>query len=183
MSSRPVISVFGSNHPVPGEPDYAVAYELGRRLAEAGLTVATGGYTGTMEAVSCGASEAGGHVIGVTCDEIEAWRPGRPNPWVAQEIRYRTMWRRLEHLVSENDGAVALPGGVGTLAEVSAVWNRLQTNAMAPRAFVLLGDFWRRAMEAFVDPAYVPIPHQQLLLWAGTPLEAVEIIQRALNRG
>ena len=56
----------------------------------------TGGYIGTMEAVSRGAAEAGGHVIGVTCEEIEAWRPVRVNAWVKEEIRRKTLMERLQ---------------------------------------------------------------------------------------
>ena len=68
------ISVFGGSSPKPGDLAYEQAYYLGKLIGEAGYTVLTGGYIGTMEAVSRGAAEAGGHVIGVTCDQIENWR-------------------------------------------------------------------------------------------------------------
>ena len=70
-----VISVFGSSAPRPGSEAYEWGRRVGRLLAEAGLTVATGGYSGTMTAVSQGAAEAGGHVIGVTSSQIEQFRP------------------------------------------------------------------------------------------------------------
>ncbi len=79
------ITIFGGSQPKPGSPAYAEAYELGKLLALAGHTVLTGGYMGTMEAVSRGANEAGGHVIGVTCADIEAWRGTRANAWVKEE--------------------------------------------------------------------------------------------------
>ncbi len=66
------VSVFGGSQPKEGDAAYTEAQELGRLLAERGHTVLTGGYIGTMEAVSRGANEAGGHVIGVTCEDIEA---------------------------------------------------------------------------------------------------------------
>ena len=81
------ISVFGGSKPKEGETAYSEAMELGKLLAQRGHTVLTGGYIGTMEAVSRGASEAGGHVIGVTCEDIEDWRGVRPNQWVKEEIR------------------------------------------------------------------------------------------------
>ena len=84
-------SVFGGSQPKEGASAYAEAYALGKMLAEAGHTVMTGGYIGTMEAVSRGASEAGGHVIGVTCEEIEGWRPVKPNDWVKEEWRRDTL--------------------------------------------------------------------------------------------
>ena len=62
-----IVSVFGSAAPLPGQPLYQVGLELGRLLGEQGFSVMTGGYCGTMEAVSRGANEAGSNVIGVTC--------------------------------------------------------------------------------------------------------------------
>ena len=78
-----IVAVYGSAAPKPGSPLYQNALELGRLLAQADYTVMTGGYGGTMEAVSRGASEASGTTLGVTCAEIEQYRPGGANPWVA----------------------------------------------------------------------------------------------------
>ena len=168
-----IISVFGSSQPQPGQPAYQTAYELGQRLAQAGFAAATGGYIGTMEAVSRGASEAGGHVIGVACDEIEVWRPVKPNQWIDEEIRYATLRERVNHLVTRNTGMIALPGGVGTLAEVAQAWSQLQVGVIPYRPLLLLGQLWRRTFEAFVDPLYVPADHRALLRFVDTPQEAV----------
>src|SRR5262245_61788773 len=109
------ISVFGGSQPKEGSPAYYEAMELGRLLAQRGHTVLTGGYIGTMEAVSRGAHEAGGHVIGVTCEDIETWRPIKANRWVKEERRMKTLVERLHALIHESDAAMALPGGAGTL--------------------------------------------------------------------
>lgn len=172
-----VISVFGSSRPEPGQPDYQMAYELGGRLARAGYAVANGGYVGIMEAVSRGASEAGGEVIGVTCDEIEAWRPVKPNRWISREIRYPTLWERLMHVVTENDGIIAMPGGVGTLTEVALAWNQLQVCIIPPRPFVLVGELWRRTLDAFYTPEHLPKSHRALIQLAGTVEEAVAALR------
>ncbi|MFN8411896.1 MAG: hypothetical protein U0Z26_05870 [Anaerolineales bacterium] len=68
------VTVLGGAQPKEGTAAYEEARELGKLLAEQGHAVLTGGYMGTMEAVSRGASEAGGHVIGVTCIDIEDWQ-------------------------------------------------------------------------------------------------------------
>ena len=80
IQQRPAnrITVFGGSKPRPSQPAYQEALLLGQLLGSQGYTVLTGGYIGTMEAVSRGAAESGGHVIGVTCDEIERWRPVAP---------------------------------------------------------------------------------------------------------
>src|SRR5512143_4181559 len=115
MGQRMRVSVFGGSQPKQGDAAYAEALELGKLLAERGHTVLTGGYIGTMEGVSRGANEAGGHVIGVTCEDIEAWRPTRANRWVIEEIRKKTLMERLHALIHESEAALALPGGPGTL--------------------------------------------------------------------
>ncbi len=88
-----VVTVFGSAMVQPGESAYQDAQELGSALAKMGWSVATGGYAGTMEAVSRGARQEGGHTFGVTCDQIEAWRGATPNAWISEEIRCRTLPR------------------------------------------------------------------------------------------
>src|SRR5512143_1618151 len=100
------VTVFGGTLPKPGEHDYLEAVRLGDLLAQSGHTVITGGYMGTMEAVSKGAADAGGHVIGVTCDEIERWRSSKANPWVKEEWRYATLPERMIAMMDACDAAI-----------------------------------------------------------------------------
>jgi uncharacterized protein (TIGR00730 family) len=143
------ITVFCGARPRPGEAAYEQAYLLGQLLGAAGHMVLTGGYIGAMEAVSRGAAEAGGHVIGITCDEIEAWRGVRCNPYVMEEIRYPTLRERLGALIDGCDAAFALPGGAGTLTEISLMWNMLITRAVAPKPLVLIGPAWEAVFSGF----------------------------------
>jgi uncharacterized protein (TIGR00730 family) len=144
-----IITVFGGSLPTPGSPAYQEALQLGQQLAKSGFAVQTGGYIGTMEAVSKGASQAGGHVIGVTCDEIEAWRPVAPNQWVVEEKRRSTLRERLFVLIDECDGAIALPGGIGTLAEIALTWAQLQIQPDDKRPLILMGSGWKTTLETF----------------------------------
>jgi uncharacterized protein (TIGR00725 family) len=123
-------------------PSTAVRYTA----REAGYAVLTGGYIGTMEAVSRGAAEAGGHVIGVTCDEIEAWRVTHPNRWVMEERRYPALRQRITALIEGCDAAIALPGGPGTLTEISEMWNHLLIGAISPRPLILVGEAGERRL-------------------------------------
>ncbi len=141
------VTVFGGSRPKPGEPAYQEALELGKLLGEAGYSVLTGGYIGTMEAVSQGASEAGGHVIGVTCEEIENWRRVGRNPWVQEEIRFPSLRERVLALIENCDAALALPGGAGTLAEISMMWNHLITAAIPPKPLILIGPGWKTTFD------------------------------------
>jgi uncharacterized protein (TIGR00730 family) len=159
------VTVFGGSSPKPGETAYAEAQKLGRMLGTAGYTVLTGGYIGTMEAVSRGAAEAGAKVMGVTCDEIEAWRPGGANQWVMEEMRFSTLRERLFALIDTCDAAIALPGGPGTLAEISLMWNQMITGSISLRPLILVGAGWKSTFETFfhVLEDYTPA-HQRKML-------------------
>lgn len=180
-TSQPVISVFGSHAPTPGSDDYELAREIGKNLATNGFAVATGGYSGTMAAVSQGAAEAGGLVIGVTSERIEKIRQATLNPWVTTEIRYETLTERLLHLVTKNDGMIALPGGIGTLSEFALAWSFLQVQEIALRPFVLFGDSWRQMVATFVDPNYIAPEHLILLKFASDPKQAIDEIKLFYN--
>jgi uncharacterized protein (TIGR00725 family) len=170
------VTVFGGSRPKPGEMAYEEAVYLGKLLGSAGYTVLTGGYIGTMEAVSRGAAEAGAHVVGITCDEIEHWRPVQCNPWVKEERRFPTLRRRIFALIDECDAALALPGGPGTLAEVSIMWNHLLTEAIAPRPLVLIGQGWKATLEQFFRSFddYIPESQRAWLFFAQDGVAAVE---------
>ena len=141
-----IITVFGGAHPKPGTAEYENARQLGILIAKEGHKVMTGGYTGTMEAVSRGANEAGGHVIGVSCEEIETWRPMKVNPWVIEEIRLPTLMNRIEYLIKNCDAAIALPGGPGTLAELAVMWNLMIIAAIPSKPLVLAGSGWEETI-------------------------------------
>jgi uncharacterized protein (TIGR00730 family) len=172
------VTIFGGASPLPGSPAYQEACELGKLLAQAGHAVLTGGYIGTMEAVSRGASEAGGHVIGVTCDEIERWRSTRANPWVREERHFATMQERLNELVRACDVAIALPGGPGTLTEVALSWNLMIVDSMPRKPLILIGPGWKETLTTFMArmDAYIAEPHRSLLFFAADIHAAVDQI-------
>ena len=155
------ITVFGSSHPKPGDPAYEEALQLGRLLGSDGHTILTGGYIGTMEAVSKGAASAGALVIGVTCDRIEAWRPVRPNSWVMEEKRYPTLPERVIALIEGCDAAFGLPGGPGTLTEIAMMWNLLLTDSITPRPLILIGAGWYDTFQTLLSRQGEFIPENQ----------------------
>lgn len=151
MTHRRFVSVFGSARVVPGDREYDEAVEVGRVIAEAGLGVATGGYTGVMEAACRGAAKAGGHTIGAT---VEEWRGRTPNEWVREVRSGDDLFDRLRILVAEPVAMVAVAGGVGTLAEVALGWNLMQRASRVGdplRPLVLMGPRWREMSVIFED--------------------------------
>ena len=172
------ITIFGGSQPQPGSPAYVQAYELGKLLALAGHTILTGGYMGTMEAASRGANEAGGHVIGVTCADIEAWRGSGANGWVQEERRFATLQERLNELIRACDAAVALPGGPGTLTEIALTWNLMIVDSIPHKPLILVGPGWKTTLETFflkLD-AYIPEKQRSFMFFAANVQEAEKLL-------
>lgn len=163
------ITIFGGSQPQPGDPDYESAYNLGCFLGQEGYTVLTGGYIGTMEAVSRAVAETGGRVIGVTCDEIEAWRHGGPNKWIHDEIRSIKLIDRLMILVEKCDAAIALPGGIGTLTEISLMWTLLMIKALPRKPIILVGCGWRNTFDSFYREQAIYLDKESLKLFDFAP--------------
>jgi hypothetical protein len=144
-----VVAVFGSGSAPADHPVLRQAERLGELLAEAGFTLVSGGYGGTMEAASRGARQAGsggGKVIGVTMDLFTP--PMRPNPWLTDEQRVSDFFPRLQRLLGA-DAFVMLRGGIGTLTEATLAWSLLQTRQISPRPFIFVGEGWHRLFDAF----------------------------------
>ncbi len=179
------VTVFGGAHPKYGEPAYEEAYDLGRLLGKSGYTVLTGGYIGTMEAVSKGVNETGGHVIGVTCDEIEKWRPIQKNAWVQEELHFSTLRERLYTLLEQCDAAIALPGGVGTLAEICMLWNHLIISAFPPKPLIVIGGAWEKVIRGFLGEfnGYVHVHDQDLLQFASDNNVALDLLKKSSPSG
>jgi hypothetical protein len=172
------ISVFGGSQPLEDSAAYAEARELGRILAQQGHSVLTGGYVGTMEAVSRGAAEAGGHVIGVTCRQIENWRGVAANKWVKEEWKKESLIERLEALIQGCNAALALPGGPGTLTEISLMWNMMIIGAFERRPLILIGEGWRSVFDKLFQELgpYSPQGQRELLQFAPDVSAAVPML-------
>ena len=176
--TSPLVVVFGGTRVAPETPLYQRGYRLGALLAQAGLRVASGGYQGIMEAVSRGAAEAGGHVIGYTCD---VFQDVTPNPWLHEERRTSTLTDRIGRMAGEGDAFIALHGGIGTLAEIAVIWNLRLIDGLPPKPLILLGPEWPPLLDAL--RAYTQIGRSafDLITWTATPEEAVATLLDVLR--
>ncbi len=136
MTERFIVGVYGSARLPESDPRWVAAFNLGAALAEAGYTVATGGYEGIMGAASRGAKSKGGEVLGYT---VTSWDGLEANEAVTRRIDSADLFDRLR-LFSEADLLIALDGGIGTLAEIAVAWNLLQVSDARP--LLLVGDAW-----------------------------------------
>ena len=115
MSERrgPLVAVVGAG--ACSEHEAALAEEVGRRLAEAGAVVLTGGRGGVMAAASRGAAQAGGLTVGILPGEDAS----QANPWVAIPIVTGLGEARNTVLMRTAQAVIAVGGEYGTLSEIA----------------------------------------------------------------
>ena len=160
------VTVFGSARFPEGHPYYESARQLGRRLAQEGFTVMTGGGPGIMEAANRGAKEGGGLSVG--CN-IQLPSEQRPNPYLDRFVEFEHFFVRKVMLVKYSQAFVVMPGGFGTLDEVFETITLMQTNkleyfpivAMGGRFWKKLGDFIRNTLvrEGTIDASDLELIH------------------------
>ncbi len=175
-----IVTVFGSSQPVEGDADYAVAFELGERLAAAGFSVCNGGYGGIMEASARGAKSRGGRTIGITFRSA-----GRnANRWIDEVIEMNSLLERLQKLIALGDAYVVLPGGTGTMLELAAVWEFINKNMMPAKPAVALGPFWKDVIRTLRDQlrAEGSAAAAEAIVLADSPQQCVEILRTRLSR-
>jgi len=141
----PCVTVFGSARFPEDHPYYALAREVGGRLARMGFTVMTGGGPGIMEAANRGAKEAGGFSVG--CN-IALPEEQKLNPYVDRAVTFQYFFVRKVMLVKYSYAFVVMPGGIGTVDELFEALTLIQTKKIDDFPVVLMGrDYWRPLLE------------------------------------
>ncbi len=176
-TTNPIVAVFGSSITRRDEPAWAIADEVGARLAGAGFAVMNGGYQGSMEAVSEGARRAGGEVIGVTT-ALFNHRPA--NPHLTHREDTATLLERLDYLVHVASGFIVLEGSIGTLAELFLTWNLLAVEGRPAAPLLCLGTPWAEFVRDLARPGLVVPEMLQFVEVVATPAEAVERLRAAI---
>ena len=171
-TSEKIVTIFGGSKCSENSVEYKEAKELGGKLAEAGFTICTGGYLGVMEAASRGAREKGGRVFGIVMNQFK----GEPNRYLTDKVATDHFYDRLQNLISRSVAFVALRGGMGTVTEISLVWNKLQTGVIEHRPLVLLGECWKKVVESWKENLVVSEKDLRLLDFAENAEEASRII-------
>ncbi len=137
---RPAVSIFGSARLSEDSEPYRLAREAGRRFAEAGWAVITGGGPGVMEAANRGAKESGGLSVGFN---IELPHEQGSNPYLDISYTFKHFYARKVCFVKPAEGFVIFPGGFGTLDELFEALTLIQTGKAQNFPVVLVdSDYW-----------------------------------------
>lgn len=142
------ISIFGSARSTPESPEYQAAEELAKQLVRAGYAIITGGGPGVMEAANKGAAEAGGTSIGL---HIHLPNEQNCNKYVNVRCNFRYFFIRKFMFVKYAKAYVVMPGGMGTIDELSEAFVLAQTGRAKPFPLLLYNQaFW----SGFLDWVY-----------------------------
>ena len=180
----PAVALFGSARTPPGHPSWQLAEEIGRRLAEAGLAVITGGGPGAMEAANKGAREAGGVSVGLG---IELPFESGLNPHVDLGVNFRYFFVRKTMFVKYSQGFVVLPGGFGTFDELFEALTLVQTRKVTSFPIVLVGrDYWSGLLDWLRDTVLnsgnIHADDLDMLTVTDDPAEAAAVMVAARRR-
>jgi len=172
---KPAVAVFGSARLGEESTAYQGAREAGRRFAETGWSVITGGGPGVMEAANRGAREGGGFSVGFN---IELPHEQSPNRYVDLGLTFHHFYARKTMLVKAAEGFVLFPGGFGTLDELFEALVLIQTGKVFHFPVVLVDrSYWEGLLEwiheRLLPAGTIAPPDEELLLVTDDPAEAV----------
>ena len=147
---KPAVTIFGSARVDEGHSAYQEARDVGRRFAEAGFTVVTGGGPGVMEAANRGAREGGGLSVGFN---IVLPHEQESNPYLDVSIVFEHFYVRKTMFVKAAEGFVIFPGGFGTLDELFEAMTLIQTGKILEFPVVLVdSEYWQGLLRWIRDP-------------------------------
>jgi uncharacterized protein (TIGR00730 family) len=174
------VSIFGSARVKPGDPWYQKAEYLAKRLVEKGFSVITGGGPGVMEAANKGAAEGGGKSVGMN---IRLPFEQKPNPYANISLDYKYFFIRKVMFIKYAVAYVILPGGYGTMDELTEALTLIQTRRIKSFPVILLGtDYWKGLMdwlsETMLKEDKILSEDLDLIRITDDPDEAVRYIQR-----
>ena len=137
---RPAVSIFGSARISAADPVYKQTELISRKLSDAGFSVISGGGPGLMEAANRGAYDGKSAAVGLN---IELPREQQPNMHQNVSLYFRHFFARKYMFVKFACAYVVMPGGFGTLDELTEALTLVQTGKMPKMPVIMVGtQFW-----------------------------------------
>ena len=177
---EPAITIYGSARIKPQDDLYSQTAEISRRLGELGFSIITGGGPGIMEAANKGAAEAGVKSIGLN---IELPVEQVCNAYATKVITFKHFFVRKVMLVKYATAFVIMPGGLGTMDELTEVLTLMQTHKIKPFPVILYDSkFWKGFLEwlrgTVLARGYVSEEDFNLLRICDDPTSVVDTVQQ-----
>jgi len=176
---EPAVTIYGSAQLRPDGELYRQTEEIARRLGELGFSIITGGGPGVMEAANKGARDAGVASVGLN---IELPEEQACNVYVTRAITFHHFFVRKVMLVKYATSFIIMPGGLGTLDELTEVLTLMQTGKIKPFPVVLFNsEYWEGLLHWLRSSALprgcISEEDFNLLRVCDHPDEAIDIVQ------
>jgi hypothetical protein len=137
------VTIFGSARLKSGTVAYERVKQLAAELTKMGCDIISGGGPGLMQAANEGALSIGPEALKRSVGiRVELPFEQKINPFVGQAYKHRTFFSRLHHFMILSDAFVVVPGGIGTLLELSLAWQLLQVRKLYNTPLILVGKMW-----------------------------------------
>jgi uncharacterized protein (TIGR00730 family) len=176
---EPAVTIYGSSTMKPDAPDYDKTREIARLLGQEGFSIITGGGPGAMEAANLGAKQAGVRSIGLN---IELPEPQSCNIYTSQTITFHHFFARKVMLAKYSIAFVIVPGGLGTLDELTEILTLIQTKKIKPFPTILFNSgYWKGFLDWMrnrsLADGYITEADLKLLRLTDEPAEVVDIVR------
>ena len=177
---EPAVTIYGSARIRADDELYAQTEEIARRLGELGFSIITGGGPGVMEAANKGACQAGVTSVGLN---IELPEEQVFNTYATKSITFSHFFARKVMLVKYATAFVIIPGGLGTLDELTEVLTLIQTHKIKPFPVVLFNSqYWKGFLDwlqsSVLARKFISVEDLNLLRVCDHPDEVIEAVQR-----
>jgi len=177
---EPAITIYGSARLKPDDELYTQTEEIAHRLGEMGFSIITGGGPGVMEAANKGAFKAGAKSVGLN---IELPEEQVSNAYTTKSITFSHFFARKVMLVKYATAFVFIPGGLGTLDELTEVLTLIQTYKMKPFPVILFNSgYWEGFLgwlqSSVLAREFISERDLDLLRVCDEPDAVIEIVQR-----
>jgi uncharacterized protein (TIGR00730 family) len=178
------VTVFGSARLKEDTPTYQKSIQVGKKLADNGYSVITGGSFGIMEATNKGAkSSIHAESIGLNID-LPFETSG--NGYLDRELKFDYFFVRKVMLVRYSLAYICMPGGFGSLDELFEVLTLIQTKKSSPSAVILVGkDYWGKLFEfmqtSMMEYGTINQADLDLITIVDDLDEIIEIVDKSLN--
>lgn len=182
------VAVFGSSHANPESELAKEAFEVSKKLAEAGYIVVDGGGPGIMRAATMGAKSVGGKVVGIVLEvDINMHYEGRdPENKFDIEIKAKNYVERTIALMREGQIYVVFNGGTGTISEFGMAWGLAKLYFGHHKPLILYGKFWENIMDTFKENMLITNEEREVYKIVDSPegvLEAIIQFEEELEKG
>jgi uncharacterized protein (TIGR00730 family) len=181
---EPAVTVYGSARLLPGDPLYAKTEEIAFRLGNIGFSVFTGGGPGVMEAANKGALRSDSMSVGLN---IELPHEQMLNQYTNLSIMFHHFFVRKVMLVKYASAFICMPGGLGTMDELTEILTLIQTLKMKPFPVILVdSDYWEGLLgwlrTTMLNRGYISPGDLNLLRVCDEIDEVIEVVQNWHNR-